>query len=109
MVAATLLVIGLGVDELAGNRAGKRDLHPDAAGALASVVLAGAGDLLVLAVGFLLASIPLYALIGIGGTKSGAEAALKTYLLGALFGILLLLGVTVLYAVAGTTPYAGLR
>ena len=33
---------------------------------------------------------------------------MKTYLMGALFGILLLLGVTLLYGVAGTTGYADL-
>ena len=71
-------------------------------------MLAGANDLLVLAVGFLLASIPLYALVGMARTPRAAEAAMKTYLLGALFGITLLLGVTVLYGVAGTTAYAAL-
>ena len=59
-------------------------------------------------VGFLLASIPLYGLIGIARTPRGAEAAMKTYLLGALFGILLLLGVTLLYGVSATTSYADL-
>ncbi len=69
------------------------------------LVLAGARDLLVLAVGFLLASIPLYALVGLGRTARAAEAALKTYLVGALFGILMLLGVTLLFGVGGTTAY----
>jgi len=59
----------------------------------------------VLAVGFLLASIPLYALVGLGRTARAAEAALKTYLLGALFGIFMLLGVTLIYGAAGTTAY----
>ncbi|MBE4718037.1 NADH-quinone oxidoreductase subunit N [Pseudarthrobacter sp. AB1] len=106
---SALLVIALGVDELRGTARESETYVLILLASLGAVVLAGAADLLVLAVGFLLASIPLYALIGIGGTKAGAEAALKTYLLGALFGILLLLGVTVLYAVSGTTSYAGLR
>ncbi|MET3206394.1 UNVERIFIED_ORG: NADH-quinone oxidoreductase subunit N [Arthrobacter sp. UYEF13] len=106
---SALLVISLGVDELRGTARESETYVLILLASLGAVVLAGAADLLVLAVGFLLASIPLYALIGIGGTKAGAEAALKTYLLGALFGILLLLGVTVLYAVSGTTSYAGLR
>ena len=55
-----------------------------------------------LAVGFLLASIPLYALVGLTRTARAAEAALKTYLLGALFGISMLLGVTVLFGVGGS-------
>ena len=57
--------------------------------AAGTIVLAGANDLLVLAVGFLLASIPLYGLIGLAHrTPRAAEAAMKTYLLGALSGIL---------------------
>lgn len=108
VAAAALLVIGLGVDELAG---GKQEsefytlLLLSSAGAL---VLAGASDLLVLAVGFLLSSIPLYGLVGMARSRRAAEAAMKTYLLGALFGITLLLGVTILYGVAGTTVYGGL-
>jgi NADH-quinone oxidoreductase subunit N len=69
------------------------------------LVLAGAADLLVLATGYLLASIPVYALIGLARSAKRAEAAMKAYLLGALFGILLLLGVTLLYAGAGGSRY----
>lgn len=108
VAASTLLVIALSVDEVAGSRQESETyalLLLSSAGAL---VLVGASDLLVLAVGFLLASIPLYGLVGMARTAPAAEAAMKTYLLGALFGITLLLGVTVLYGVAGTTSYAGL-
>jgi len=105
---ATLLVIGLGVDELAGDRQESETYALLLLSGLGAVVLAGASDLLVLAVGFLLASIPLYGLVGQARTSGAAEAAMKTYLLGALAGITLLLGVTVLYGVAGTTSYAGL-
>lgn len=69
------------------------------------MVLAGTDDLLVLATGYLLASIPLYGLIGLLRSGVAAEAALKTYLIGALFGIILLLGVTVLYGISGATRY----
>lgn len=69
------------------------------------MVLAGTSDLLVLAVGYLLASIPLYGLIGLRRSGLAAEAAMKTYLIGALFGITLLLGVTVLYGISGATRY----
>lgn len=71
-----------------------------------TVIMAGANDLLVLVAGFLLASIPLYALIGVVGTRDGAEAAMKTYLIGALFGVVLLTGVTILYGLAASTMYA---
>jgi len=106
--AATLLVVGLGVDELAGGRQESETYTLLLLSTLGAVVMAGAADLLVLVVGFLLASIPLYGLIGLSRTPRAAEAALKTYLLGALFGITMLLGVSVLYGVAGTTTYAGL-
>lgn len=108
VAAATLLVIGLGVDELTGGRQESETYSLLLLSALGAVVLAGATDLLVLAVGFLLASIPLYGLIGMSRTPRAAEAALKTYLLGALFGITMLLGVTVLYGVGGTTTYPSL-
>jgi NADH-quinone oxidoreductase subunit N len=62
----------------------------------------------VLAVAFLLASIPLYGLIGMVRSPAGAEAALKTYLMGALFGILLLLGVTILVGLASSSMYVDL-
>ncbi len=105
VVSATLLVIGLGVDELAGNRRESETYALLLMSALGAVVVAGADDLLVLAVGFLLASIPVYGLIGLGRTRLGAEAAVKTYLLGALAGIVMLLGITVLAGVGGGTGY----
>ena len=108
IAAATLLVVGLGVDELNGGRQESETYTLLLLSAAGAVVLAGANDLLVLAVGFLLASIPLYALVGMTRTPGAAEAAMKTYLLGALFGITLLLGVTILSGVAGATSYAGL-
>ncbi|MQA35617.1 NADH-quinone oxidoreductase subunit N [Modestobacter roseus] len=108
VVASTLLVIGLGVEELAGQVRESETYALLLLGSLGAVVLAATDDLLVLAVGFLLSSIPLYALVGLGRSARAAEAALKTYLLGALSGILLLLGCSVLFGMAGSTAYAGL-
>ena len=108
VVAATLLVIGLGVDELAGTPRESETYSLLLLSALGAVVMAGTTDLLVLLVSFLLGSIPLYGLIGMARSPGSAEAALKTYLLGALFGILLMLGVTVLYGVGGATSYGPL-
>jgi NADH-quinone oxidoreductase subunit N len=108
IAAATLLVIGLGTEELGGGTQESETYALMLLGATGATVVAGASDLLVLAVGFLLASIPLYGLIGLTRTRLAAEAAMKTYLLGALAGITLLLGVTVLYGLAGATTYAGL-
>ena len=70
-----------------------------------ALLLAGSTDLALLVVAFLLSSIPLYGLVGIVARPSSAEAALKTYLFGALFGILLMLGAVLLYGLAGATGY----
>jgi len=105
---ATLLVLGLAGDELAGTPRESETYALLLFSTTGTLVLAGADDLLVLAVGFLLASIPLYGLIGLLRTPKGAEAAMKTYLMGALFGISLLLGVTILYGVSGSTLYVDL-
>ncbi|WP_406079097.1 NADH-quinone oxidoreductase subunit N [Micromonospora sp. NBC_00858] len=106
--AATLLVLMLAADEIAGTARESETCALLLFGAAGTVLLAGAHDLLVLAAGFLLATIPLYGLIGLVFTARGAEAAMKTYLMGALFGILLLLGVTILSGLTGSTGYAEL-
>ncbi len=102
---ATLIVLVLAADEVPGDPRESETYALLLFATTGVLVLAGARDLLVLAVGFLLASLPLYALVGLGRTGRAAEAALKTYLVGALFGILLLLGVTLLYGVGATTSY----
>ncbi|SDB80466.1 NADH dehydrogenase subunit N [Raineyella antarctica] len=104
----TLAALGLAADELADSPRESESYALLLFSTTGALVLAGAEDLLVLGAGFLLTSIPLYGLIGMARTGRGAEAAMKTYLLGALFGILLLAGVTVLYGVTGTTTYAEL-
>lgn len=104
----TLIVLALASDEISGTPRESETYALLLFSTTGTLVLAGADDLLVLTVGFLLASISLYGLIGLGRTAEGAEAAMKTYLLGSLFGILLMLGVTILYGVTGTTLYAGL-
>ncbi len=107
-VLACLLVVGLGVDELAGDRRESETYSLLLLATAGTLVLAGASDLLVLIAGFLLASIPVYGLVGMSRTPGAAEAAMKTYLLGALLGITLMLGVTLLYGLAGETAYDAL-
>ncbi|MGW3606284.1 NADH-quinone oxidoreductase subunit N [Micromonospora sp. NPDC005161] len=104
----TLLILAIAADEISGSPRESEMYALLLFSTVGAVLLAGANDLLVLAVGSLLASIPLYALIGLAATAAGAEAAMKTYLMGALFGILLLLGVTILSGLAGTTGYTEL-
>ncbi len=104
----TLLVLALAGDELAGTVRESETYALLLFSTTGTLVLAGAQDLIVLTTGFLLASIPLYALIGLARGPRGAEAAMKTYLMGALFGIVLMLGVTILYGVSGSTLYPDL-
>ncbi|WP_043614337.1 NADH-quinone oxidoreductase subunit N [Nonomuraea candida] len=77
--------------------------------ALGTIVMAGAGDLLVLVAAYLLASIPAYALAGFAKDAPGTEAALKYYLMGAFLGVLMLAGVTLAYGHSGATAYSGAR
>lgn len=105
---STLLVICLGADELSGDPRESETYSLLLLASLGAVLLAGADDLLLVVTGYLLASIPLYGLIGLSRTADGAEAAMKTYLVGALLGICLMLGVVVLYGVTGTTSYVNL-
>ena len=74
-------------------------------GALGAVLLAGANDLLLLAAAYLLASVPLYALIGFAKDAPGTEAGLKFYLLSALLGTTMLVGVMLVSGVGGGTDY----
>ncbi|MFE9657233.1 NADH-quinone oxidoreductase subunit N [Micromonospora sp. NPDC006431] len=106
--SGTLLILAVAADEISGSARESETYALLLFSTAGTVLLAGANDLLALVVGFLLASIPIYALIGLAHTAAGAEAAMKTYLMGALFGILLLLGVTVLSGLTGTTRYAEL-
>ncbi len=77
--------------------------------ALGTIVLAGAGDLLLLFAGYLLASVPGYALAGFFKDAPGTEAAMKYYLIGALLGVFMLTGITLLYGTGRTTSYPLLR
>ncbi|MEE1940668.1 NADH-quinone oxidoreductase subunit N [Streptomyces sp. TRM 70361] len=106
--AAALAVLALASGRVRGDRRETEFCVLVLLGSLGAVLLAGASDLLLLAVAYLLASIPLYALAGWGRDARGAEAALKLYLLGVLLGITMLLGTAVLYGLGGATDYAAL-
>lgn len=73
--------------------------------ALGALVMAGTQDLLLLAAGYLLASVPAYTLAGFRKDGPGTEAALKYYVIGALLGVLMLAGITSLYAAGRATGY----
>src|SRR6266581_74817 len=59
--------------------------------------------------GYLLASVPGYALAGFFKDAPGTEAAMKYYLIGALLGVFMLAGITLLYGTGRTTSYPLLR
>ncbi len=109
ILAATLLVLALAMPRM---HADPREtefyvlLQLASAGAL---MMAGAQDLLLLAAGYLLASVPAYALAGFRKDGPGTEAALKYYVIGALLGVLMLAGITVLLAAGRATSYPALR
>ncbi|CAL8978531.1 NADH-quinone oxidoreductase subunit N [Cellulomonas sp. T2.31MG-18] len=106
---AALGVLALGADELRRTTREAETCALVLLGTAGTVVLAGADDLAVLAAGYLLASVPVYALVGLAQSGRAAEAALKAYLLGALLGAMLLLGTAVLAGVGGSTGYPDLH
>ncbi|HEX2314048.1 MAG TPA: NADH-quinone oxidoreductase subunit N [Thermomonospora sp.] len=105
VLAATLLVVALAAGPLHGH-ARETELYVLVLlASLGTIVLAETSDLLVLVCAYLLASIPGYALAGFGKDARGTEASMKYFLMGALLGIVMLTGVTLLYGVAGGTSY----
>jgi NADH-quinone oxidoreductase subunit N len=108
VASAVLLTIGLSIDTVRGTRRESEVYVLVLLAATGSLALAGASDVLVLAVGYLLASIPTYALAGWARDPRGAEAVLKYYLMGAFLGVAMLVGVVLLFALGGATTYAEL-
>lgn len=107
VLVTTLALVALCGDTVAGHRRETEFVVLVQLGALGSILLGGAADLILLFAAFLLASVPLYALAGWAKRGTATEAALKYYLAGALAGVTTLAGVTLLFGVAGATGYAG--
>ena len=105
VLSAVLLVLGMSGDTFGGHRRETEFYVLLQLAALGTIVLAGANDLLLLFAGYLLASIPGYALAGFRKDAPGTEAALKYYLIGALLGVFMLAGITLLDGVGRTTSY----
>ncbi|MEO5652269.1 MAG: NADH-quinone oxidoreductase subunit N [Marmoricola sp.] len=102
---ALLLILLLGGGELRDHPRESETCSLLLFGGAGTLLMSGTTDLALLVVAFLLASIPLYGLVGVLARPASAEAALKTYLFGALFGILLMTGAVLLYGLAGRTGY----
>ncbi len=108
VLASIVATIGLSVDRFSGSAREAEFSVLLLLGGLGAIVMAGANDLLLLVAAFLLASIPLYALTGIARTAPGTEAAMKYYLMGALSGVTMLVGATLLFGGGGSTQYTDL-
>lgn len=106
---SVLVALAISVDATAGHRRETEFVVLLQLGALGTIILGGANDLLLLLAAFLLASIPFYALAGWDKSTLGTEAAMKYYLSGAFFGVAMLTGTAVLYGVGRSTAYASLR
>ncbi|MFI0485238.1 NADH-quinone oxidoreductase subunit N [Actinomadura sp. 9N215] len=109
VLGATLLVVALAAGQVRDHPRESEHYVLILLSALGTIVLGATSDLLVLVAAYLLASIPAYALAGFGKDAPGTEAALKYYLMGALLGVLMLGGVTLLYGVGRGTAYPTLR
>ncbi|XRQ03857.1 NADH-quinone oxidoreductase subunit N [Actinomadura welshii] len=109
VLAATAAVIALAAGRVRGHPRESEHYVLILLSALGTMVLGAASDLLVLVAAYLLASIPAYALAGFGKDAPGTEAALKYYLMGALLGVTMLGGVTLLSGAGRGTAYEPLR
>ncbi|MEV0634479.1 NADH-quinone oxidoreductase subunit N [Streptomyces sp. NPDC050619] len=105
ILGGTLLVLALSFGPLRGDPRESEFYVLLQLASLGALMMAGAQDLLLLAAAYLLASIPAYTLAGFRKDGPGTEAALKYYVIGALLGVFLLTGITVLYAAGGGTGY----
>lgn len=109
VLAATLLALCLSIDTAHGHRRETEFYVLLQLAALGTILLAGANDLMLLFAGFLLASVPLYALAGWDKQSLGVEAAMKYYLTGAFLGVAMLTGTAILYGIGRATGYGTLR
>ncbi|MCF7552678.1 NADH-quinone oxidoreductase subunit N [Pseudonocardia sp. WMMC193] len=109
VLVAVPAVLWLAADAVAGHRRETEFAVLVQLGGLGAVVLAGANDLLLLFAAFLLASVPLYALVGWAADARATEAAMKYYLTGAFSGVAMITGIALLYGAGGATGYPALR
>ncbi|GHG02430.1 NADH-quinone oxidoreductase subunit N [Streptomyces albogriseolus] len=105
VLSGTLLVLGVSFSPLQRDSRETEFYVLVQLAALGALMMAGTQDLLLLAAAYLLASIPAYTLAGFRKDGPGTEAALKFYVIGALLGVLMLTGITVLYATGRGTGY----
>jgi NADH-quinone oxidoreductase subunit N len=105
VLVSVLLVLAMAIPEIRGAARETEFVVLLLLAALGAVLLAGANDVLLLAAAYLLASVPLYALVGFAKDAPGTEASLKFYLLGALLGTTMLFGVMLVSGVGQGSDY----
>ena len=108
VLAGTLLVLPMVVEPFRGHAREAEVTVLLLFASLGAVLLAGSSDLMLLMVGYLLSSAPLYALSGWRQDDRGTEASAKMYLMGVLLGVLMLYGIALLYGLGGVTAYGEL-
>ena len=110
VLGATAVVVTLSVEWFRGDHRRGEYYALLMLSALGAVLMAGAADLMALAVGVLLATATGAVLIAYHRrSRRASEAALKFYLLGAFANGLMLYGVVLLFGLAATTTFSGLR
>lgn len=109
VLVAVLIALALSVEATTGTPRETEFVVLLQLGALGTVLLGGAADLLLLFAAFLLASVPFYALAGWSTQNLAVEAAMKYYLSGAFLGVTMLTGTTILYGAGRATAYGPLR
>lgn len=108
VIAAALLVLCLSIETVRGHPRETEYYVLLLLASLGAVAMAGANDLMLLAAAFLVASVPVYALVAFAKDAAGTEAALKYYLMGSFLGVAMLVGLTLLFGVGGATLYPDL-
>jgi NADH-quinone oxidoreductase subunit N len=105
---ASLLVVGLSFRDVRGHARETEFYVLLLFSTLGLILLAGAADVMLLVVAYLLSSVPLYTLVAFRKDAAGTEAAMKYFLMGALLGVTMLYGLAFLYGAGGATAYVEL-
>lgn len=110
IIGITAVVVGLSVEWFADDARQGEYYAILLMSALGAILLAGASDLMELALAVLLSSATGAVLIAYHRrSKRAGEAAIKYYLLGALANGVMVYGIVLLFGLAATTTYTGLQ
>jgi NADH-quinone oxidoreductase subunit N len=105
ILSSLLLVVCLSVERVRGDIRETEYYVSLVFASLGALLLAGATDLMLVVVTYLLSSVPQYFLAAFAKDTRGTEAAMKYFLMGSLLGTVMLYGFTLLYGLGGATAY----